>query len=550
MGGPQHPEGVPRSINYPEIPLHALLENSARKHPLREAIIYYGRRITYSQLWGEARRFASSLKGLGLERGDRVGLILPNTPHFVVAYYGALAAGGVVVAINPLLHGEEVERELDEADVELVVSLDRFLDKVPWRRFRTIVAEAESYLPWHLRVLSRLRGRRARGEGLRFEELLAGSELEKPVEIDPRRELAVIQYTGGTTGPPKGVMLTHFSLVANALQSYYWAKGWGYSPKPYPAGWPYVICAVPFFHIYGMTVALNEPVLSSSTLILIPNPRPETIMGAIKRYKATHFPATPRMLTDILEHPRRARYNLKSLVACVTGGARMDATVEERFREATGATILHGYGLTEAGPVTHCTPRGCFKPGTAGLPYPDTRAKIVDLQIGEVEMPPGREGELALCGPQVMAGYWKDPEATAKALRGGWLYTGDVARIDEEGYLYIVDRKEERVVSSGHTIWPSKVEEALRSHPSVLEAAAIGVPDPLRCATDITAFIVLRPGWRMEDAREPLLELCRRMLEPYEVPSRIIAVNSLPKTPLGKVNKMALKELGSPRSFI
>lgn len=542
MGEGGYPEGVPRSIVYPEIPLYALLENSARKHPNREAIIYYGRRISYNKLWEEVRSFASSLMALGLERGDRVGILLPNTPQFPIAYYATLAAGGVVVAVNPLNPREEVERELDDAGVGLVVVLDRFLDKVPSERFRLIVARAESHLPWHLRALSSLRRRAPRRLGLRFEELLGGPGLGRPVDVDPRRDLAAIQYTGGTAGPPKGVMLTHYNLVANALQGYYWARGWGYSPKLYPRGWPYVICAIPFFHIYGMTVALNEPILSSSTLILIPDPKPEAIMGAIQRYRATHFPATPRMIKEILEHPMRGRYSLRSLISCVTGGARMEIDVEERFRELTGATVHHGYGLTEAGPVTHCTPQRCLKRGSAGLPYPDTKAKIVDLQIGEVEMPPGREGELVVSGPQVMMGYLNNPGATAQALRGGWLYTGDVARMDEEGYIYIVERKEERVISSGHNVWPSRVEEVLMSHPSVEEAAVVGVPDPLRCATEIKAFIVLRPGWRLEDVRELLMETCRKMLEPYEVPDSIVAVDSLPRTPLGKVNKIILKE--------
>ncbi|MEM3006018.1 MAG: AMP-binding protein [Candidatus Bathyarchaeia archaeon] len=545
MGGEGYPEGVPKSINYPEIPLYALLENSARKHPNREAILYYGRRLSYIQLWDEVRRLASSLIALGLGKGDRVGIILPNTPHFPVAYYATLAAGGVVVAINPINPRDEVERELNEAGVELVISLDRFEDKVPVERFKVILARAESYLPWHLRVLVGLRRRTPQRKGLRFEELLKGPRLEKTVEVDPMRDLAAIQYSGGTSGPPKGVMLTHFNLVANALQSYHWARGWGYSPKPLPAGYPYVICAIPFFHIYGMTVALNEPILSSSTLILIPEPKPEEIMKAIQRYQATHFPATPRMIREIVEHPERGRYNLRSLVTCVTGGARMEVEVEERFRELTGAIVHHGYGLTEAGPVTHCTPQKCSKRGSAGLPYPDTKAKIVDLQIGEFEMPPGREGELVVSGPQVMVGYWKDPEATARALRGGWLYTGDVARMDEQGYIYIVERKDERVISSGHSVWPSRVEEVLMSHPSVEEAAAVGVLDPMRCATEIKAFIVLRPGWRLEDVRDSLMETCRKMLEPYEVPDRIVAVDSLPRTPLGKVNKKILREWSS-----
>ena len=543
-GDDPYPKGVPRSINYPEIPLYAFLENSARKYPNRVALIFHGKRISYAELWDETKRFAASLRGLGVRKGDRVGLLLPNIPQFVVAYYATLAAGGVAVAVNPLNLVEEVERELHETGVETLIILDRFIEKMPEERPRNvIISEAEAYLPQPLKLLGQLRRRwiTPPRDALRFKRLVKGPPLDSGEEIDALRDLAVVQYTGGTTGPPKGVMLTHFNLVSNALQTFSWLRGWGYSAKPQPAGWPLVVCAVPFFHIYGMTVALNEAIHFGSTLILVPDPQPEAIMNVIHRYAATHLPAIPRMIRGIVDHPRRSRYDLTSLTSCVSGGAAVDPALVERFVELTGAQFYQGYGLTEAGPVTHCTTvDGDPKPSSAGLPFPDTEAKIVDIQTGEVELPPGEEGELVLRGPQVMKGYWRDSEATARALRGGWLHTGDIARIDAEGYLYIVGRKQERIISSGHTVWPTQVEEVIKSHPAVESAVALGVLDPLRCATDIRAVVTLNPGWNSGEAEQTLMGFCRERLEPYQAPSRIEVMELLPRTPLGKVDRRAL----------
>ena len=543
-GGGPYPEGVPRSINYPEIPLYAFLENSARKYPNRVALIFHGKRISYTELWDETMRFAASLKGLGVHKGDRVGLLLPNIPQFVVAYYATLVAGGGVVAVNPLNPVEEVGRELYDTGAETLIILDRFIDKMPEEKPRNvIVVEAEAYLPHPLKLLSQLRRRRIRGpkDALRFKRLVEGAPLESGEEIDVLRDLAVIQYTGGTTGPPKGVRLTHFNLVANALQTFFWLRGWGYSAKPQPAGWPVVVCAVPFFHIYGMTVALNEAIHFGSTLVLVPDPQPEAIMRAIHQYAATHLPAIPQMIRGIVDHPRRGRYDLTSLTSCVSGGAAIDPALVERFVELTGAHFYQGYGLTEAGPVTHCTTvDGDPRPRSVGLSLPDTEVKIVDIQIGEVELPPGEEGELVVRGPQVMKGYWRDPEETARALMNGWLHTGDIAYIDEEGYLYIFGRKEERIISSGHTVWPMQVEEVIESHPAVESSVALGVLDPLQCATDIRAVVTLNPGWNSGEAEQTLMEFCREQLEPYQAPTRIVVVESLPRTPLGKVDRRAL----------
>ncbi len=540
----RHPGGVPISISYPEIPLHAFLENTARKYPDRTAAIFYGNRISYGRLWDESLRLAGALRGLGLEKGDRVAMLLPNVPQFIIAYNGILAAGGVTVPINPLNPIEEIAREITETGAETLIVLDRLLDRVPEKPPKNlIVAEAAAYVPWHLRTLSRLKGGRRSPEGsLSFEGLLKGPRLDELPRITPGEDLAAILYTSGTTGPPKGVMLTHRSLVANALQSYHWLRGWGYSAKPQPAGWPVVVCAVPFFHSYGMTVALNETVQYGCTLVLVPEPGPDAIMKAIQDHHATHLPTIPRFIQEILDHPDLPNRDLTSLTSIVSGGAPIEPGLVERFEELTGATIYQGYGLTEAGPSTHCTPiEGSPNRRTVGLPFPDTEARVVDLQLGEIELSPGEKGELLVRGPQIMKGYWNDPEATARVLKDGWLHTGDIVEKDEEGFLYIVGRKRDRIVAAGHTVWPSEVEEVLGAHPDVERVVAIGVPDPLRCATDVEAFVTLRTGVEHEGIEEELLDLCARSLDYFKVPAKITVVGSLPLTALGKVDRVAVE---------
>jgi long-chain acyl-CoA synthetase len=462
----------------------------------------------------------------------------------VVAYNAILAAGGTVVPVNPLNPVVEIERELKETDVGVLIILDRLLDKLPSERHENlIVAEAAGYAPTHLRLLSRLRHKVRRPEGaLRFEELVRGPPVEVFPVIDSREDLAVILYTSGTTGSPKGVMLTHRSLVANALQSYHWLRGWGYSAKPQHAGWPIILCAVPFFHSYGMTVAMNEAVQFGCTLIMIPEPSAEAIMKGIQAEKATHLPAIPRFIREILSHPDLDKYDLSSLTSCVSGGASVDPDDMEKFVALTGARFYQGYGLTEAGPSTHCTPiEGEPNYGSAGLAFPDTDAKIVDLQLGEVEMPLGEKGELLVRGPQVMKGYWKAQEETDRVLVDGWLHTGDICSIDERGYLYIYGRKRDRIIAEGHTVWPQEVEDALSSHPDVELAVAFGVPDPLRCSTDVQAIVTLKEGVDRAGLEGRLLEHCRERLQYFQVPARVMVVESLPLTTMGEVDRLAIE---------
>lgn len=540
----RYPRGVPYSINYPEIPLYAFLENAARKFPSRDAVIFYGNRIKYSQLWDQTIRLAEALKNVGVETGDRVGLLLPNVPQFITAYNAVLAIGGVVVPINPLNPPEEIGRELDETNVGTLIVLDRLLDRIPNKVAENIiVAEAAAHAPWHLRMLSRLKQKRASfpGGALMYEELVRGPALDDLADVDPNNDLAVIIYTSGTTGTPKGVMLTHMNLVANALQSYHWLRGWGFSVKPQHAGWPIILCAVPFFHSYGMTVAMNEAIQFGCTLVLIPEPGAEAIMKAIQDHRATHFPAIPHFIREMLSHPNLGKYDLTSLTSCVSGGASIEPELMGRFVERTGACFYQGYGLTEAGPSTHCTPiEGDPNYRSVGLAFPDTEVKIVDLQLGEFETPPGERGELLIRGPQVMKGYWKAPQETAEALKTGWLHTGDICWIDDDGYMYVVGRKRDKIVAGGHTVWPREVEEVLTSHPDVKAAIAIGVPDPLRCSTDIQALVTLA-NKRGEGLEDELMGHCRERLAHFQVPAKITLVDSLPMTPTGKVDRLAVE---------
>lgn len=537
------PPGVPRSIEYPAMPLYSFLENSARKFPGRVGALYIGNGITYSTLWSRALHFAGYLRQLGVGKGDRVGLLLANTPQFIVAFNGVLAAGGVVVAINPLNPVEEVGRELAETESKVLVVLDRLLGKLPpGFAGKVVVAEAAEYAPAGLRLLGTIAYRGTRPAGaVGFSDATSGAETE-PAVVDAKEDLAAILYTSGTTGQPKGVMLTHYALTANALQSYYWLRGWGYSAKPQPAGWPLILCAVPFFHSYGLNI-MNEALSFGCTLVLVPDPKAEAILEAAQRHRVTHMPLIPRFVSEILAHPKINSYDLTSVTTASSGGAAIGPELMKRFEEITGAKFYQGYGLTEAGPATHATPiegeRNYLSPGMA---YPDTEIRVVDTQIGEVEVPTGKEGELLVRGPQIMKGYWKAPEETARVLADGWLHTGDVVRVDEAGWLYIVGRKRDRIVAGGHTVWPTEVEEVLLGSPDVEAAVAVGAPDPLRCNTDIHALVVLRKGAQREGVEARLIQLCREKLEPYQVPGRIDVVPSLPMTGMGKVDRVAVEQ--------
>ncbi len=539
-----YPRGVPISIKYPVMPVYELWRNSARKFPDRDAVIYLDAVYSYAELWEETECFASNLMGMGIGKGDRVALLLPNTPQFLIAYNAVLLCGATVVAINPLLSVEEIGRQLEATDSKMLIILDRLLDRLPETYPELVIAEAAHYAPAPLRLLSKIKYRIKYPRGAyRFEDYTHGTKVAEYPNIDPLEDVAVILFTSGTTGQPKGVMLTHYGQVVNALQSYHWLRGWGYSAKPQPAGFPVILCAMPFFHSYGLVV-MNEAVSFGCTMALIPNPSPEDIMKVTQNHKVTHFPLIPRLIRGVVEHPKLKKYDLTSLTTCSSGGAHIPVPLMMKFEKISGARMYQGYGLTEAGPIIAATPvEGDPVYESTGLPYPDTVIKIMDLQLGEIEQPRGKEGEIIIKGPQLMKGYLDDSEATAAVLKDGWLYTGDIGRFDEKGYLYIVGRKNDRIVAAGHTVWPTLVEDVLMSHPDVVQAVAFGVPDPLRCSTNIRAIVVPRIGAEARPELErKLLELCNEKLEEYEVPTKIMFRTHLPMTLLGKVDRKKIIE--------
>ncbi len=540
-----YPPDVPPTLSYPARPLQHLLDDTAARVPDRPAVTFFGRTLTYRALRDLSDRFAAGLQRLGFRPGDRLALHLPNCPQFVIAYYGTLKAGGVVAPCNPLYTAREVAGQLADCGAAWAVTLDLVLDRVMQARagsalVRVVVTRIHEFFPPVLRTLYPLRARRhgqwpaipADAAVVRFADLLAGPPLRHPAGQAPD-DVAVLLYTGGTTGTPKGAVLTHANLVANAHQVVAW------SPSP-PGERTTVLGVLPLFHAYGMTVVMNASLLRAGCMVLLPRFEPDAVLQAIARSRPHHLPGVPTLYNALLAHPRLGRFDLRSVRVCISGAAPLPAEVQVRFERATGGTLVEGYGLTEASPVTHVTPlAGLRKPGSIGIPVPDTDARIVDADTGRRVLSPDEVGELVVRGPQVMRGYWNRPAETAAALRDGWLYTGDLARMDADGFFYIVDRKKEMLITSGFNVYPREVEEVLHAHPAVLEAALVGVPDPHRGQVG-KAFVVLRPGARA--TAEDVLAHCRQHLAPFKVPVAVEFRDSLPKSPIGKVLRRVLAE--------
>ena len=539
------PEGVPRTIAYPESGVAALLAKAAKDFPGAVATRFYGKEMAYRELDAAASRFAGGLRRIGVKAGDRISVLMPNCPQFVIAFFGILRAGAVVVQTNPLYTPRELEEMYRDAGVETVVCVDLFFKNVAKAREstgvkRVVVTDIKEYLPGLLAALYPIKKKKDHGKIVipeapwvhGFQALLAAGPLTvEPADVD---DVAVLQYTGGTTGTPKGAMLTHRNLVVNTHQAIAWFPG-------LTPGREVFMCAIPFFHVYGLTTALLGAVHISAKMVLHPNPREiEAIMKLITKTKPTIFPGVPTMYVAIVNHPKIAKYDMKSVKACIAGAAPLPPEVRRRFESITGGKLVEGYGLTEASPVTHANPIfGLYKEGI-GIPLPDTDAKVVDLETGTRDLPVGESGELAIKGPQVMKGYWNKPEETAHVMtRDGWLLTGDIAVMDSDGYFQIVDRKKDMILCSGYNVYPREVEDVLFTHPAVKEAAVIGVPDPYRGET-VKAFLVVKDG--MTATREDVVAFCKERLAPFKVPKQIEFVKELPKTMVGKVLRRKLRE--------
>ncbi|MFC7063269.1 long-chain-fatty-acid--CoA ligase [Halobacillus seohaensis] len=527
-----YPEHIHSEIEVPSVPLTAILEDSARQYPDKPALSFYGNEITYHQLAVQSAGFASSLQHQGVSKADRVAIMLPNCPQYVISYYGILQAGGVVTQVNPMLVDRELEHILTDSGAETIViyaPLVPILEKI---KDQTSIKNV---------VVVQFTGDYEKtGSENEFTEFLQSAPgPPRPVEIEPKEDLAVLQYTGGTTGRSKGAMLTHRNVVANVLQTYQ------YFQDEMEMGEERCLTVIPLFHVFGMTSCMNLSIYTGSKSIMLPRFEIEEVLNTIKQEQPTMFPGVPTMYVGITSHPKAEEYGIGSIRVCNSGSAPMPQELMRSFEAKTGARIFEGYGLSETAPVTHCNPMfGERKPGSVGIGVPSTDYKIVDVGSGTEEMQVGETGEIIIHGPQVMKGYWNNLEETATAIRDGWLYTGDIGRVDDEGYLYILDRKKDMIIASGYNVYPRDVEEILYEHEDVQEAVVIGVPDEYR-GESVKAVVVLNEG--KSTTEEELIQFCRDNMAVYRVPREIEFRRELPKTNVGKILRRTIREESSKK---
>jgi long-chain acyl-CoA synthetase len=527
---------VPSTIRYPKISAHFMLDLAAAKYKDAQATDFYGASLTYRDLKAHVNKLAYALTEFGIRKGDRVGLMLPNCPQIIIAYYAALKIGAIVVNVNPLYTERELEHQVNDSGTETMFCLNMHIDRVRKVKETTslkriIVSRISDYM------IPEVRDAAGPYDLLSYEfgflDLLksAGDKLPPVVEININ-EPAVLQYTGGTTGLSKGATLSHMNIVANTVQTALWAK------DIMPHDQQVYLIVIPIFHSYGMTCGMNTGIFNGAKMILIPRFDIDDLLNSFQTHDVTYFPGVPTLFTAILNNPRTAEVGLHRVALFNSGSAPLPIETINGI-SALGISMTEGYGLSEASPVTHSTPiLGVRKPGSIGIPFPDTDSKIVDPDDWKKELPVGQEGELIIKGPQVMLGYWNKPAETANQLRDGWLLTGDIARMDEDGYFYIVDRKKDLIIAGGYNIYPREVDEVLYAHPKVLEAATIGVPHEYRGET-VKAFIVLRPG---ETATtEEITEFCKKNLAAYKIPKVIEFRSELPKTAVGKILRKELR---------
>ncbi|MDA4115470.1 MAG: long-chain fatty acid--CoA ligase [Thaumarchaeota archaeon] len=537
-------------------PLFDLVSARAARDPKKVCIRFQGASMTYGQVDELSSRFATALVSLGVRKGDRVAIFLPNMPQFVLSYFGTLKAGGVVVPCSPLYKAKELEFQLRDSGASVVVAAndivkgnDLFASIDACRRnldLKVLTASLTDYLPSAKRALAGFAGVKdaeRNGTSGRFRDIVAKSApLPTFASVDPRNDVAVLQYTGGTTGIAKGAMLTHANLFFNAAVIAAW----------FPLAEDDVALGVlPFFHIYGMTAAMNAPLYAGGSMVLLPRFEVEAVMEAIQKEKVTSFCGVPTMYIAVIHHPDVKKFSLRTVRGCISGGAALPAAVIKSFGELTGGTLVEGYGLSEASPVTHCNPMGegaSLREGSIGVPLPFTDARVVDMDDPSKRLGVGEAGELAVKGPQVMLGYWNNKAETENVLTAdGWLLTGDVARMDADGYFYIVDRKKDMIDVSGLKVYPREVEELLFTHPAVKEAAVVGMPDDYRGEV-VSAYVVLKPENKGKVTEEEIIQFCRSNLATYKAPRKVTFADELPKTLVGKVLRRRLREAGQPNN--
>ncbi|MDZ5470747.1 long-chain-fatty-acid--CoA ligase (plasmid) [Bacillus sp. 31A1R] len=541
-----YPDEIPATLSYTNEPVQKYLKNTAEEFPNKVAIHFMGKEYTYQEVYEQSYKLAGYLQDLGIEKGDRVAIMLPNCPQAVVSYYGILMAGGIVVQTNPLYMERELEYQMKDSGAKAIVTMDILFPRVTKVMANTelkhvIVTAIKDALPFPKNLIYPFIQKKQYGisvtvkhEGnhhLLTEILKQPNRKLKELEFDFEEDLALLQYTGGTTGFPKGVMLTHKNLVANATM----CNAWLYKCKK---GEEVVLGILPFFHVYGMTTVLILSVMQAQKMVLLPKFDPTTTLKTIQKQRPTLFPGAPTIYIGLLNHPDLQKYDLSSIDSCISGSAALPVEVQQKFEEVTGGKLVEGYGLTESSPVTHSNflwDRPRIK-GSIGVPWPDTEAAIFSLENGE-RLPVGEIGEIAINGPQIMKGYWNRPEDTEQTLRDGWLLTGDLGYMDEEGYFFVVDRKKDMIIAGGYNIYPREIEEVLYEHPDVQEVVVAGIPDPYRGET-VKAYVVLKEGAKLTE--DELNKYARKYLAAYKVPRSYEFREELPKTAVGKILRRAL----------
>jgi long-chain acyl-CoA synthetase len=526
-------------MEYPAVPLNEILEKTAEEYREKKAIAYFEGEITYGELDALSDQFAAALVKLGVKKGDRVAVFLPNIPQFVIAYFGTLKAGAVSTAISPLHREREVEYQLSNSEAETIIALDSLYGIVAnvWQKtpLRNVIVTSIGAYASKTAILTSESEQKPNAYS--FQELLKENVGAKPTRVstNPKEDLAALQYTGGTTGTAKAAMLTHMNLVSNAVMFAAWIKG--------EAAKETFLTALPLFHIYGMTTSMNVPIHLAAKMVLLPRFDPLTALETIQKHRVTVFCGVPAMYAVLLANPELARFDLTSIRVCISGASPLPPQVQKKFMDTTGGFLAEGYGLTEASPVTHCNPvdrtMRNVRLGSIGLPLPDTDAKIFDIETGKKALELGEAGELAVKGPQVMRGYWKKPEETANVLRDGWLYTGDVGRMDENGYFYITDRKKDLIKYKDYSVYPREIEDLLYEHSAVKLCAVIGKPEPM-VGEIPKAFVVLKDGAKATEAE--IMEFVKEKVAPYKAIREVEFRKELPISSAGKVLRRVLQE--------
>ncbi|HZK83357.1 MAG TPA: long-chain fatty acid--CoA ligase [Desulfosporosinus sp.] len=518
------------NLDYPDKTLGQLLDETVAKMPETVALIFEDQMVTYREFGNKVNRLATALAGMGVVKGERVGLMGPNCPQWVISFYALLKLGAIVVQTNPMYVEREIAYQMNDSGATTIIVFE-----VLYPRVKNILQETSLHRVIAFNFMASVK---STPDLYSYDELIAKYEPNPPeVTINPSEDLAVLQYTGGTTGVSKGVMLTHRNLVCNTLQSIAWSKDLDYGNER-------ILTILPVFHVYGMTNCVNYAVASAATSILIPRFEIDKVLDVINKYKPTLFPGAPTIYMAINSHPRIADYqeSLAAIKVCNSGSAPLPLEVAQKFSKVTQGegNLVEGYGLSEASPVTHSNPLDRpTRTGSIGIPFPDTDCIIVDLETGDTELPVGEIGELCIRGPQVMLGYWEKPAETAETMRNGWLHTGDIARMDDDGYFYIIDRKKDIIIAGGFNVYPRDIEEVLYEHPEVKEVVVAGVPDLYRGETT-KAYIVLHP--ESVTTEKEFITFCRGRMAAYKVPHLVEFRAELPRTIVGKVLRRQLVE--------